>query len=178
MIALLVCCTLSPPVTFDPWADVPEADGFDFPVGPPDARDWRLGRGWQVKGHLGVDYNHGGPCDDDLGEPVYAAATGRVHFARDVEGGWGNVVQIAHRLPSGELVQTQYGHLDRIDVTEGELVERGGAVGTVGNAHGIYCSHLHFEVRTDPAHEVGGGYGKPREVFVDPIGFIRSHRPT
>lgn len=159
----------------DRWADVPPADGFDAPVYPPDGVGARVAQGFGTRGHLGLDVNAKGACDDDLGVPVSAAATGVVSVAEDVGGGWGNVVQIVHRTDEG-LVQTLSAHLDRIDVVPWQLVRRGDVIGTIGNAHGVYCAHLHFEVRADPDAEIGGGYAaEPPEAARDPAAFLTAH---
>jgi len=42
-----------------------------------------------------------------------------------------------------------YAHLDRITVREGQQVTRGQQVGTIGNNHGMYPPHLHFEIHKD-----------------------------
>jgi murein DD-endopeptidase MepM/ murein hydrolase activator NlpD len=77
------------------------------------------------------------------GTPVYPARTGRV-----IEAGWhegyGQLIEIRH--PNGE--STRYGHLSKILVRVGQVVERGktliGRVGSTGLSTG---PHLHFEVR-------------------------------
>jgi hypothetical protein len=77
------------------------------------------------------------------GTAVSAAAPGRVTFASQLPGGWGNLVILAH----ADGVRTMYAHLSAIDVRVGERVGIGstvGAVGATGNATG---PHLHFEVR-------------------------------
>ncbi len=77
------------------------------------------------------------------GTPVYAARSGRV-----VEAGWhegyGQLIEIRHF--NGET--TRYGHLSKIYVKAGTIVQRGktmiGRVGSTGLSTG---PHLHFEVR-------------------------------
>ena len=72
------------------------ADGFDFPVGRPDASGYYKARGFWPNGHLGEDWNGRGGGNTDLGDPVYACADGVVVHSRDVRVGWGNVVIIRH----------------------------------------------------------------------------------
>lgn len=77
------------------------------------------------------------------GTPVYPARSGRV-----VQAGWhegyGMLIVIKHN--NGET--TRYGHLSKIMVKPGQLVQRGktmiGRVGSTGISTG---PHLHFEVR-------------------------------
>lgn len=126
------------------------ADGFDFPVGKPDAEGYYKARGFRPNGHLGEDWNGVGGGNTDLGDPVYSAAHGIVVFARDVKLGWGNVVIVRHiYLEKGELktVDSLYGHLDKITVKENQQVLRGQLVGTIGTNRGMYPAHLHFEMR-------------------------------
>jgi murein DD-endopeptidase MepM/ murein hydrolase activator NlpD len=77
------------------------------------------------------------------GTPVYPARSGRV-----IEAGWhegyGELIEIRHF--NGE--STRYGHLSKIYVKPGQIVQRGktliGRVGSTGLSTG---PHLHFEVR-------------------------------
>ena len=77
------------------------------------------------------------------GTPVYPARSGRVLDAGWNEG-YGQLVIIKHN--NGET--TRYGHLSKIMVRPGDLVQRGktmiGRVGSTGISTG---PHLHFEVR-------------------------------
>ena len=88
------------------------------------------------------------------GTPVYATNSGNILFA-----GWlgltGNTIIIDH----GCGVMSWHYHLSRLDVSAGEMVEKGkliGAVGTTGLSTG---NHLHFGL------SVGG-------IFVDPMAMI------
>ncbi len=179
----------SPPVTHagENWMSVdaiPVADGFDFPVGPPDAQGYYdaqpFGGEWR---HLGNDWNGDGGGDSDLGDPIHSIAHGLVTDAHDRGGAWGGVVMISHRLadPDGgpdSLVESLYAHLQRIDVEVGETVTRGQQLGTMGNVGGLYKAHLHLELRSRPGLPLGGGYGDPGDRYLDPTAFIRARRPT
>lgn len=126
------------------------ADGFDQPVGKPDAEGYYMSRGFRANYHMGEDWNGIGGGDTDLGDPVYSTAHGLVVMARDARMAWGNLVIIRHAfLENGRLhfVDSVYAHLDRIMVREGQQVLRGQQVGTIGNNRGMYSAHLHFEIR-------------------------------
>lgn len=161
-------------------ASPPLADGFDFPVGPPDATGYYDAQPFGRNTHLGADWNAVTGGHTDLGDPVHVVAHGVVTFAADVGGGWGNVVRVRHRYVDDGVaseVESLYGHLDRVDVAEGEVVRRGGIVGSIGDAHGVYVPHLHFEVRSTVGLPIGPGYAANPTGYLDPTSFIRTHRP-
>jgi len=91
------------------------------------------------------------------GTPVYPARSGRIIDAGWNEG-YGQLVVIKHN--NGET--TRYGHLSKIMVKVGDLVQRGktmiGRVGSTGISTG---PHLHFEVRdkngraVNPTQKIG-----------------------
>jgi hypothetical protein len=156
------------------------ADGFDFPVGKPDAEGYYKARGFRAHGHLGEDWDGVGGGDTDLGDPVYSIGTGVVVFARDVHMGWGNVVIVRHVFrENGALrnIDALYGHLARILVRPGQGVARGEQIATIGTAHGAYDAHLHLEVRKNT--EIGinpSAFHKDFSNYYDPTNFILSHR--
>ena len=135
------------------WAFVPLADGFDYPVGKPDGAGYYKSRGLRLASprHMGEDWNGNGGGNSDLGDPVYTIGTGLVTYAADAKGRWGNVVIVRHafREPkTGKMLccQTLYGHLDRIDVALGQIVQRGDQIGTIGTNRGMFPAHLHSEL--------------------------------
>lgn len=88
--------------------------------------------------------------------PIQVTAAGTVSFAgRD--GAYGKMVEVDH----GHGFATRYGHLDRIDVTEGQHLEMGDVVGLLGNTGRSTGSHVHYEVLFDK---------RPR----DPIKFLEA----
>jgi murein DD-endopeptidase MepM/ murein hydrolase activator NlpD len=60
-------------------------------------------------------------------------------------GGLGRTVKVSH----GFGFTTVYGHLDRIDVDPGDIVERGEVIGLLGNTGRSTGPHLHYEVHVD-----------------------------
>ncbi len=88
------------------------------------------------------------------GTPIYATNSGRIIFA-DWLGLTGNTVLIDHGYG---FISWHY-HMSRLDVSKGDMVEKGeliGAVGTTGLSTG---NHLHFGI------SVGG-------IFVDPMAML------
>lgn len=78
------------------------------------------------------------------GTPVYAAANGEVKLARN-QAVHGNAVLLGH----GQGVVTLYSHLDRLDVREGQTVERGDLLGTMGSTGRSTGPHLHWGIVVD-----------------------------
>ena len=156
------------------------ADGFDFPVGKPDAENYYKARGFRPGGHVGEDWDGTGGGDTDLRDPIYSIGDGIVVFARDVRRGWGNVIIVRHAYREGGMVKyidALYGHLHTMTVGRGQKVARGQLIGTMGNAHGQYDAHLHFEIRKNL--EIGMSRSKFQKSFsnyYDPTQFINSHR--
>ncbi|MBV9671600.1 MAG: M23 family metallopeptidase [Verrucomicrobia bacterium] len=125
------------------------SDRFDYPIGKPDALGYRMSRGFTPHGHLGEDWVGDGGSGTDFRDPVFSIGNGIVTLARDFRRAWGNVVVIRHAfIEQGQVkyADSLYGHLDRILVREGQSVGRGEQIGTIGNAHGLYAPHLHFEM--------------------------------
>jgi hypothetical protein len=102
----------------------------------------------------------------DLGDPVFVCANGTVdRVDHNSIPALGNVVQIKHLMPNGEIVYSVYAHLDEImpEIKAGARVFRGDQIGTIGDANGNYPPHLHLELRGegspwDPADYLGQGY--------------------
>jgi murein DD-endopeptidase MepM/ murein hydrolase activator NlpD len=160
------------------------ADGFDFPVGKPNADGYYKSRGLRLRApqHFGEDWNGRSGGNSDLGSPVYAVADGIVTLANNVRTGWGNVVLTRHAYRDPATGQIKYidtlnGHLDRIMVKSGQTIKRGQQIGTIGTNFGMYPAHLHFEMR----HDITIGMQRsnvPADMnhWADPTQFINKHR--
>ena len=95
--------------------------------------------------HGGLDYAAA------RGTPVVASNSGRIALVADYFFP-GRLVVIDHGLG----LYTLYFHLDSVSVTDGQRVERGQVIGTVGTTGRATGPHLHFGVhvgaaRVDPA---------------------------
>ena len=156
------------------------ANGFDFPVGKPEAEGYYKARGFRSGGHMGEDWDGVRGGDTDFNDPIYCIGDGIVVFARDVHLGWGNVVIVRHAYrESGTVkhIDSLYGHLNSILVNRGQRVARGQQIGTMGTAHGQYDAHLHLEIRKNL--EIGmsrSKFQKNLSNYYDPSQFIASHR--
>lgn len=95
-----------------------------------------FGRRWN-KPHEGID------IAADEGEPVFAAAAGKVLYASDRMRGYGNVVVLRH----DSQVTTLYAHNRSLKVGLGETVEQGQVIAKLGSTGHSTGPHIHFEVR-------------------------------
>ncbi len=80
------------------------------------------------------------------GTPVAAAADGRVALAGDLYFSGGTVL-----LDHGGGLFTQYFHLSRVDVRDGEVVAKGAVVGLAGATGRVTGPHLHWGARWNGA---------------------------
>jgi murein DD-endopeptidase MepM/ murein hydrolase activator NlpD len=92
-----------------------------------------------------------------VGEPILAAARGRVVFAGNRGNGYGNMVEIDH----GHGFITRYAHASRLHVRTGQTVDRGFQIADVGATGLVSGPHLHYEVeqngrQVDPMNFVIG----------------------
>jgi murein DD-endopeptidase MepM/ murein hydrolase activator NlpD len=86
--------------------------------------------------HAGADFRA------NTGQPIWAAAAGKVVFA-GVMTGYGNVVIVDH----GNSLATLYAHQSKIGVSVGQQVKKGQVIGYVGMTGYATGPHLHFEIR-------------------------------
>jgi murein DD-endopeptidase MepM/ murein hydrolase activator NlpD len=145
-----------PPLYDIPWAPTPY-DHFFFasPIAANEINtpvaDYRYGgRFFQDVVHTGVD------IPASKGTPVLAAGLGTVVWAGygvyrggyDKTDPYGLAVTIRHDFGyQNQILYTIYGHLDEIDVVEGQHVDTGERLGLVGETGRVTGPHLHFEVR-------------------------------
>ena len=98
--------------------------------------------------HKGVDLHA------SIGTPVYAMNRGLVGFTDSLRN-YGNVVVIDH----GYGLQTVYMHLSEINVTKGQMIEKGELLGKSGDTGYTLNPHLHLTVRI-------------WDVSIDPMKFL------
>jgi murein DD-endopeptidase MepM/ murein hydrolase activator NlpD len=103
-------------------------------------RQMKLSSGFGRRGgsrHDGID------LQSKWGTPIYAAADGVVVYAGNEINGYGETIVLRHR---GDLA-TLYAHASELLVQDGQRVERGQAIGYVGDTGNATGPHLHFEIR-------------------------------
>jgi len=91
----------------------------------------------QKSHHAGVD------LVAPLGSGIRATAPGRVVFAGKRDG-YGRTIEIDH----GHGITTRFAHLSKVLVEDGQQVERGQKIGTLGNSGRSSGPHLHYEIRS------------------------------
>lgn len=91
--------------------------------------------------HTGLDIATGS------GTPIKVVASGTVTYA-DYKGSYGNVVKVDH----GNGLETWYAHTSKMYVTEGQQVQAGEVIATVGSTGNSTGPHLHLEIRVDGEH--------------------------
>lgn len=106
---------------------------------------------WPLEGRLlqrfgpagGGRVNDGIKIAASLGAPVRAAAGGRVAYAGTDVPLLGGLILIEH---AGGWISA-YGHLDRVAVRNGDVVESGAIIATAGESGQVREPQLHFELR-------------------------------
>lgn len=106
--------------------------------------------------HSGIDISAG------YGVTAMAAATGKVIHTGNLWG-FGQAVMIVHNV-KGTQYTSLYAHLQSINVSLGDIVERGQKVGEVGSTGDSTGPHLHFQMMA------GNGYSS--NSTVPPRNFI------
>ncbi len=99
------------------------------------------GQGRSYNGGPITDYHHGTDFIGDTGDPVVAAAAGRVAFAGELQ-----IRGTAIILDHGAGVFSAYHHLSSVEVVEGQLVSAGERIGAIGSTGLVTGPHLHWEV--------------------------------
>jgi murein DD-endopeptidase MepM/ murein hydrolase activator NlpD len=92
--------------------------------------------GYSSEFHPGIDLK--GP----YGDPIFATADGVIENS-DWNGGYGNAVIINHEFG----YTTLYGHLSRVNVSDGERINAGDLIGFIGSTGRSTGPHLHYEIR-------------------------------
>ncbi|WCL49897.1 M23 family metallopeptidase [Leptospira sp. GIMC2001] len=169
------------------------AENFAAPVGSETAKGFYIAQGFgepnprfRNSRHLGEDWNYNAGGDSDFAAPVYSIGRGIITYRGDIGGGWGKVVRICHKLGDNlrmkfntQYLESIYAHLYDFEVDVGQEIQEGQWIGSMGDANGSYLSHLHFEIRTDPNEELGGGYDKEiPNYYLNPVDFLRNFQKS
>lgn len=117
-----------------------------------------------------------------MGTPVRAIAGGKVRAVRD-DPRLGLHVLIEHRVPGEGSLVSIYGHLSDVTRKEGEKVQAGDVIGTVGLTGSTRQPHLHLQVDRKRGEGVHIPYWPmPHDSLADrasfslnPLTFIHAH---
>lgn len=119
---------------------------------------------WPAKGKLVAGFsessNKGVDIGGKIGDPVVAAAPGRVMYTGTGIRGYGKLIVIKH----DDGFNSVYAHNSQILVKEGQTVKRGERIAILGDTDSN-TPKLHFEIRKS---------GKP----VDPLKYLPGDRPA
>jgi len=125
-------------------------------VSKPIKHEW----GWPTKGKVISAYsvkaggNKGIDVVGKVGQPIFAAASGKVVYSGNGLLGYGNLIIVKH----SEQYLSAYAHNKKLLVKEGGAVTRGQIIAELGST-GTKSPKLHFEIRYN---------GKP----VDPLKYL------
>ncbi len=102
---------------------------------------------WPAKGKIVQGYSptngeKGVDIAGTMGEPIYAASSGKVAYAGNGLRGYGNLVIIKHN----DEFLSAYAHNQKILVHEGQEIKAGQQIATMGNTESKTVM-LHFEIR-------------------------------
>lgn len=125
-------------------------------ISKPIKHEW----GWPTKGKVISTYsakaggNKGIDIEGKVGQPIFAASSGKVVYSGNGLLGYGNLIIVKH----SEQFLSAYAHNRKLLVKEGGVVTRGQKIAELGST-GTKAPKLHFEIRRN---------GKP----VDPLKFL------
>jgi murein DD-endopeptidase MepM/ murein hydrolase activator NlpD len=88
------------------------------------------------------EFHKGLDISAPAGTPIYAPSRGVVSLV-ERDPSYGLVLDITH----GGGLSTRYGHLQRANVKQGQVVQRGDTIAFIGDSGRSTGPHLHYEVR-------------------------------
>lgn len=185
--------TLSPAPAFGEESPMPESDWgnptYAVPLALTPHDHFYFNRPLSISGthKLNVDYRYGYYYPEEevvhtgidiagaMGDPVLAAAAGKVIFAgygilngaNDAKDPYGLAVMIRHSFSyEGYTIYTVYAHLKKVTVDKGDWVESGDKVGEIGMTGNTSGPHVHFEIRIENA---SGDKVQNPELWIAPL---------
>lgn len=150
---------VKPPAVEEKARPVPPVSEASKPAAPAGADDEDLDWAWPSKGKIVASFNEGASLKGvdiagKTGQPVFAAAPGKVVYSGSGLRGYGKLVIIKHN----KTYLSAYAHNSQILVREGQSVVKGQRIAEMGDSDADQVK-LHFEIRR---------LGKP----VDPVKYL------
>lgn len=103
---------------------------------------------WPAKGNVVSEFNEttnkGLDIGGQSGDPIYAAADGKISYVGSALKGYGNTIIIKH---NAQYI-TSYSHLEKIFVVDSQNISKGEKIGEMGNSDTDRVK-LHFEIRSN-----------------------------
>lgn len=135
-------------------ASMPTSGTMGWPVHGPVTTEFGSSGYPYSHGHTGIDITSRKPVGT---APVTAFRAGQVIPATSKVGGFGTTVAIDH----GGGLTSYYGHLSRVTVQPGQIVQAGETIGIEGSTGRSTGPHVHFEIRVNdravnPRNYLGG----------------------
>lgn len=172
MLAMLSAYTMDNSI-YDDMDDKEAKSPANHEIGDGGSGDWArpttgpclsgFGQRWGTL-HAGLDIS------PPAGTPILAPTKMKIISASDKGDGYGN--SVVARQEGGEGYMFRFGHAMELKVREGETVERGAVIATVGATGYVTGPHLHFEIYPKDAPD--GAYasnGSP----MDPYPKLKEH---
>ena len=129
-----------------PKTDTPTGSGVIQPLPGGDSVAGRMNWAWPAQGSVISRFGNAGNKGIDIagqaGDPVLAAADGRVAYVGGDLQGYGNLVIVKHN----DVFVTAYAHNQKILVQENQVVKRGDKIAEMGSTDANRVM-LHFEIR-------------------------------
>ena len=120
----------------------------------PQARYKFIPRGLPQKGFITTEYGERGRMYNDdhrgidialpAGKPVYSTGAGRVVFS-----GYDSELGLSVTIDHLNGYITKYGHLSRLHITTGRIIDRNSIIGFSGQSGRSIGSHIHYVVMKD-----------------------------
>jgi murein DD-endopeptidase MepM/ murein hydrolase activator NlpD len=120
--------------------------------------------------HSGLD------IQGEVGDRINAFRSGEVLYSGPA-GTLGNLIVIDHGIGNAsDDVHSAYAHLNNVLVEQGDTVDTGmqiGTMGRTGNTPSTGDTHLHFEVREDAGENAFTSRGYVAGTAVDPLDYVQ-----
>ncbi len=123
--------------------ETPQPSAAPGDIVSPTIGELTSGFGERSGSHNGID------IANDIGTPIYSTADGEVVESGPASG-FGKWVRVQH----GDGTVSVYGHINESLVSEGDHVEAGEQIATMGNRGQSTGPHLHFEIWQDGGEKI------------------------